>query len=539
MKKQTLTGLMLAASLFLCAFSTFRGEQGTGAANVVSSVTPVDTTRGGTIWTHSFSTGGTSYNSIPILGETAIYLVNGGILYELAYEDGRILRKLPLCAKMNSVCNMLLHDHDLYIPLSGGKMECVDITSMTSRWQSESFGGQSLSTVFYHKGYLYAGSTTINAQGTAGTFYCLDASDGTTKWTYEDNDHTGGYYWSGGLVHDDALYFTGDNGILVSHSLLEDKVYDRFTLSETAKIRAGLTYCAETDALYTVSTDGVLYEIKSENQKIKTVNKASIMPGAGQIYTTSTPTLYNHRIYVGCIADQTGCVAVMNTDGLQPVYQVKGPHLAEVKSSPLVSTRGDLSGTVTVYFSANAQPGGLYYFTDHPEATKASWQTLFIPASARQFCLSSIAAGTDGTLYYSNDSGTLFAVREVDESSDRIVLPSPTATPIPSPTATPEKTAPPVTKRVVKKPKKPGSIKIVRKKKKIVLRWKKKTKDSQTILTYRYGAGKWKKKILKKKCMCSFPIQKKKKLRIRLRSRIKSNGVWIYSGYTKTFPFKC
>lgn len=547
MKKLTFTGLMLAASLFLCAFSTFRGEQGTGAANVVSSVTPVDTARGGTIWTHSFSTGSTSYNSIPILGEAAIYLVNGSTLYELAYEDGRIVRTCTLCASMNSVCYMLLNNQDLYIPLSGGKMECVDISSMTSRWQSESFGGQSLSTVFYHEGYLYAGSTTINAQGTTGTFYCLDAADGSTKWTYEDTEHAGGYYWSGGIVHGDALYFTGDNGVLISHSLWEDEVYDRFTLSGTAKVRAGLTYSAETDALYTISTDGILYEIRVNGRTVESVKHSSVMPEAGQLYSTSTPTIYNNRIYVGCIADQTGYVAVMNADELQPVYQVKGPLGAEVKSSPLVSTRGDLSGHVSVYVSANAQPGGLYYFTDNPDATEASWQTLFIPAAARQFCLSSITAGTDGTLYYSNDSGTLFAVREVDESSDRTVLPTPATTPVPSssPAPSPQKTSQPVkttSKPVagkgVKKPKKPTSLKIVKKKKKAVLRWKKKTKTSQTVIKYRYGSGKWKVKYMKKKQAFSLPIQKKRKLHIRLCSRRKVKGTWYYSAYTRTFHLK-
>ncbi len=48
---------------------------------------------------------------------------------------------------------------------------------------------------------------------TTGLFYCLNAKDGSTVWTYEDTDHPGGYYWSGAIVYEDALYFTGDNGI--------------------------------------------------------------------------------------------------------------------------------------------------------------------------------------------------------------------------------------------------------------------------------------------------------------------------------------
>ena len=538
MKNKTFLSLMIAAALFLCAFSTFRGEQGKDAANVVSAETPVDTTRGGTIWTHSFSTGNkTSYNSIPILTETAIYGVNSDTLYELAYEDGRILRQFSLCAKMNSVCNMLLQEQYLYIPLSNGRMECVNIRTMTSEWQSEAFGGQSLSTVFYHEGYLYAGCTTVSTSKTTGIFYCLDATNGSVQWTYEDKEHPGGYYWSGGIVHGDSLFFSGDNGFLVSHSLLENEVYDTYQLTDTAQIRAGITYSADTDALYTVSNDGTLYEIHTSGGKINTVKSSSLVPEASQKNCTSTPTIYNNRIYIGCMADRYGYVVVLDADSLQPVYKVQGPLMAEVKSSPLVSTRGDTSGKVYVYFSANAQPGGLYYFTDQPGAKEGSWQTLYTPTAAKQYCLSSITAGTDGTLYYSNDSGTLFAVREVEQSSDRIAPPTPLVTPSPTPVPKETIVTPTVIKKITK-PAKPVNAKMKKKKKKISVQWKKKTKGSQTIIYYRYGSGKWKKKIVKNKNSYSLPRKKGKKLSVRLRCRKKASGKWYYSGYTKTFHLK-
>lgn len=77
---------------------------------------------------------------------------------------------------------MLLEEHFLYIPLANGTMECVDINSMTSLWQSESFGGQSLSTTFYHNGYLYAGTTNVLSNSTTtGLFYCLNAKGGFNR----------------------------------------------------------------------------------------------------------------------------------------------------------------------------------------------------------------------------------------------------------------------------------------------------------------------------------------------------------------------
>lgn len=547
MKNKIISYLILTAVFLLCAFSPFRDGS---EKNVVSTVTPVDTTRGGTIWTHSFAMDkGTSYNSIPILTDTAIYVVNADTLYELSYEDGHVLRRLTLCAKMNSVCHMLLEDKKLYIPLNGSKMECVDTVSMTSCWQTDGFGGQSLSTLFYHKGYLYGGSTTVHSQGTSGNFYCLDASDGSTRWTYEDPDHEGGYYWSGGIVCENVLYFTGDHGILVAHSLTEDEVYDCYTLTSTAKVRAGITYSGETDALYTVSNDGILYEIKTAGNAIQSVHSFSIMPEADFINCTSTPTIYNNRIYVGCMADQYGFVTVLDAAKRQPVYHVQAPYMAEVKSSPLVSTRGDSSGKVYVYFSANAKPGGVYYFADDPSALSASPQTLFTPATAKQYCLASITSGADGTLYYSNDSGTLFAVREVDHSSDlplpvtqtKPVASEPTSIPQATKTAvsTPTPTKPTLVKKRLTKLSKPTGIKGKKKKKKLILRWKKAAKGSQTLVYYRYGSGRWKKKVIKNKTTTSLPMKKKKKLHIRLRSRKKVQDSFVYSNYTKTFHFKC
>ncbi len=541
-KFQNVISVVCIASLvfFLCAFYTFRGETGTGDANVVSYQTPIDTSRGGTKWTRLFASTTsyvTSYNSTPILTEDAIYIVNADTLYELDYDSGEILRQMTLVARMNTVCNMLYSDQYLYIPLNGGRMECVDVSTMTLCWQSEAFGGQSLSTVFYYEDYVYAGSTVVDSNGTTGTFYCLDATDGSTVWTYTDEDNLGGYYWSGGIVYDGALYFSGDNGILVSHSTDSDEVYDTYTLTDSAYVRAGITYDAAKDALYTVSNDGTLYEIKANNGYIISVSSATLISGSTQVNCTSTPTIYNGRIYIGCMADQYGYIVVMDADTLSTIYTVKGTQYAEIKSSPLVSTRGDLSGTVYVYVSANAVPGGVYYIVDKPDTTSAELMTLYTPATAKQFCLSSITSGTDGTLYYSNDSGTLFAVNEVDVSSDAISSDDAAdtsssddtvASPSPSPTATTNYIS----------PKKPSNIKIKRKKNKAKIRWNKKNKQSQTVLKIKVGKKKWKKKVIKKKRYAIIKARKCKTLRIRLASRVKYNGTWHYSSYTKTYKSK-
>lgn len=544
-RKRTITCTLVMAitAMLLCAWNTFRNENGEGNANIVSSRTPIDTKKGGTVWTRSFLSGSntTACNSSPIITDSGIYVVSRNVLYEMDFQ-GSIKRKLTLSAAMNSVCNMLWQDDFLYIPLSGGKMECIRLSTLTHIWTSESFGGQSLSAVYYHNGCIYAGTTSMSGtSGTSGVFYCLNASDGSTRWTYRDTDHPGGYYWSGAISYGNALYFAGDNGILVSHSLLTDEVYDTRTITENGQIRAGITYDSVTNSLFTASNDGKLHKITTDREGIiQNIQSADIISGAKTANCTSTPTIWNGRLYIGSSADSIGYLSVFDASTLSRHYTVPCGEYKEVKSSPLVSTAYasvENNQTVYVYFSCNAMPGGILYIKDSETTTSAKAETLYAPAKAQQFCLSSIASGKDGTLYYSNDSGTFFAVSEVDISSDRI--PSKTMPPTISPTKKPSSTQKPptVTGNKVKKPKAPKKIRYKTKNKKYRISWKKKTKGSQTIVYIRYNSGKWKKKCITKKNYCTIK-KSKKKIRIRLCSRIRINKKWYYSSYTKTYRLK-
>ena len=534
-KKLMLFLLTVSTGLMFCSFS---------AASVVQTQTPIQTAKGGTIWTRSFSTSGISYNSVPVVTESTIYLVNENTLFEMDL-NGTILRRLTLTKSMNSACHMILEGKKLYIPLSGGIMQCVDTETLSSLWISEAFGGQSLSKVIYHNGYLYAGTTTmIDSSSTKGLFFCLDSENGKTKWSYADYENPGGYYWSGAVVIKDRLYFTGDNGRLVCHSLLTDELYHTWTLTQSAKIRTGILCDSNTDTLYTASNNGMLYRIILNKQgapeKIETLN---LHPDAVSKNCTSTPAIYNDRLYIGSIADGYGTLSVIDLKSFTLLYSVRGNKAAEIKSTPLISTgyaTEENHNKVYIYVTYNAPPGGIYYLEDDENSAAGTMKTLYTPYTAKQFCLSSIVSGADGTLYYSNDSGTLFAVQEVDTSSDRTAIStvSPAST-----TYEPNERPIPVKKAKIVTPKKPTKIKVKvkkagktkkgRKKKKYTVTWKKNSKKSQTLLYIKQGSGSWKKHVIKTKNKYSF-TSTKKKIWIRFRSRNKQNRQWIYSSYTKT-----
>lgn len=498
----------------LQAWSSFRNEHGQGHANTIEAKTPISSDTAGIKWQIRFAENGTTaYNSDPVITDTGLYVTCKDTLYQLD-KNGAIHSFLTLAAPMNSVCRMCLHGNRLFIPLSGGRMQCVDISTMTTLWTSEAFGLQSLTTVYEKDGLIYAGTT--NASGTEGIFYCLSAENGRTQWTYTDTKETCGYYWSGAVSDSAANFvlFGGDNGILVSHSAKEDTIFDTYDLSDgtsqtddpsagPGKIRAGITYDTETDAYYTTSTNGYLYRIKmTSHGTFESVTAVSLFPSrTPDSNCTSTPTIVNGRIYVCSYSGIQGQIDVIDAVTMNQIYTASSPDCRDIKSSPLVCTgyNGDTdddtgNGPLYVYFTQNALPGGIYYIRDDMTAQSAEIEMLFAPQEGKQFCLSSIAADSDGTLYYSNDSGTLFAIQDGYRPTPGEPSPAPSVSPDAAPTAIPP-SAPVIPKtetqpgqghlaggKVSKKTKKPGKPQNVK--------WKiKKAKGRSYRVTYTWKKG--------------------------------------------------
>lgn len=421
------------------AWTSFRNEEGRSGANTIHAATPIDTDITGPRWKKRFSQGaGSAMNSSPVITEKNIYVVSKDILYKTD-KEGTVLTTLRLCASMNSTCHMAADEKNLYIPLGGGLLQCVNMDTMAAVWTSESFGGQSLSSVYIHNGLVYAGTTT--GDGTEGCYYCVGSEDGKTRWRYENEAFPCGYYWSGAVLATlsgkECLLFGGDNGILVSHSLDSGQVYDTLDLSSISgskgKIRAGITYDEASDAFYTTSNNGYLYQIRmDDNGNFDTVTSLFLGDDTGRtVNCTSTPTICNGRIYVCSYYNGAGRISVVDTDTMHTIYAATTAGTADIKSSPLVSTgyaTEENHQQVYVYFTQNTIPGGIYYIEDSTVAGSAEIKTLYEPKNNPQFCLQSLAADTDGTLYYSNDSGTLFAVHEGFAAND--LPPSPSPSPI-------------------------------------------------------------------------------------------------------------
>ena len=130
-------------------------------------------------------------------------------------------------------------------------------------------------------------------------------------------------------------------------------------------------------------------------------------------YSTSTPTIANGYAYVGgAIAQNAGVLAVVDLASMRVAHSVTtygdttygdGDALpGEVKATPTVSLR---DGSAYVYFTCNAANGAAYLY----RVGDGRARLLHLPSSGEAgWCTANVVVGSDGAVYYLNDSGYLF-----------------------------------------------------------------------------------------------------------------------------------
>ena len=198
-------------------------------------------------------------------------------------------------------------------------------------------------------------------------------------------------------------------------------------------IRCTVVY--DSGRVYFTTKGGYLYSVglntngTFDHNSIKSIQIGSM--------STSTPVIYKGRLYVGCSGkgydwngDSGSGIAVVDVSGgkLEKIYKASTPGYPQ--AGPLVSTAFESStGKVYVYTTYNNNPGGIYIIEDSAGQTEPSANNgnLYVPEKAyQQFCISTICADSEGTLYYKNDSGMVIAVKSKAKLPDP---PKPTPTP--------------------------------------------------------------------------------------------------------------
>lgn len=364
--------------------------------------------------------------SDPILVGDYLYIAAGTELQKRSVDTGEVLASGQLAADVDSISRMVYADGVIVVPLSGGRLQALTADELVTVWvtaalpQIDGTGTQqSLGTLTVSNGCVYFATSTAggNDETFSGYVLCVSLEDGSTLWS---NARSGsGYYWSGVATTGAWAVVGGDSGELEVLDASTGKVVS--TLNLGAGVRSTVVTGTQDDTVLVASKDGVLHKILIDPQTGAAQELASVKFGSS---TTSTPTVANGKVYIGGasldgVENEWGFVvyggvlAVIDETSMTVEHSVTtyggGKDLpGDSKSSPLVSAQE--SGTY-VYFTCNAQPGGLYLYKVGDVEAMMIYQP---EESLQNYSMSSVVCGADGVLYYINDSGALFAVAPSD-----------------------------------------------------------------------------------------------------------------------------
>lgn len=317
-----------------------------------------------------------------------------------------------------SACRMAYTDGVIIIPLSNGRLQGVSASKMKTLWVSGAIasGAQNISTVTASGGMVFTGtanSLDSSYNAAAGTFFGINAITGERVWANEEANT--GFYWSGACKVGNVLLYGNDAGVLTAVDPATGKTASTLKLSSAIRSTV-ISNSAETEA-YVTTNDGTLHKISvAPNGSLSELNAASFASKS-----TSTATLFQGNLFVGGgAADYTGTLSVVDATTMQIKHSVSLPF--EVKSAPLVAKAAD--GNTYAYFTCNGAEGNWPDYTSGGGAwaycleTNTATKLFDATGSMANWCTKSIVVGADGTLYWTNDSGTLFALASATSSSN-------------------------------------------------------------------------------------------------------------------------
>lgn len=411
----------------------------------------------------------------PLILDGALYVGLKNKVYKLDKETGDVLAESEeMVSNVGYAMNPILYaDGKLFVQVGNGVIQALDYETLECVWSTEKIGGQTVSPISYTevsgKGYIYMG--VWNNSNKDGALLCVSTDDDGvnadkikkttwrfipsgssktlkntvykgTKLTFDEDIQKAveegtagarGFYWAGAYACENFIAIGSDDGANDYGEPAESacfytlgpesgEIIDKISGIE-GDIRTTVVY--DEGFLYFCTKGGQVYKVAVEENgelgELKTLDLG------GEI--TASPVVYNGRLYVGVKGeggqfdpDAGHAFAVVDTQSMEKLYDL--PIDGYPQASALLSTAyenvdfdgdGKADGRVYIYFTYNAEPGGIYYTYDAAAQDGAATESgvLFMPPEDMQeYCTSTLCADRDGVLYYKNDSGYLMAVEQ-------------------------------------------------------------------------------------------------------------------------------
>ena len=389
-------------------------------------------------WSHYTTAGWVAIDSVPIVVGDYVYVLtsnnDNARVYKYSKSGTAAGGNWPVTVGSGNLQNSCPASGDgkVFVINTGyGTSNTPRLYALNANTGAESYDDVSVGTsdyqiscpITYHESgsvkRLFFGSVNMSTTDPTnlsddGIYYCYDANDGNEVWNRSTTSN-GGYYWAGAAVIGDYLVYGDDKSHLVSvewnnvtngEEWTEQEINVSTEYNVDAKeIRSSITWNNTGDStdnyghIYFTSKGGECYALgfNKSTGHFNTSDKWNTTIG----YSTSTPAVYNGKVYVGHSSGFTNgkVYCLYETNGSE-VWNVS---IGPVQSSPAISTWYD-NGTnneIYIYVTTNSNNGGLYCIDK--DGTEV-WHNTSV--GNNKYGLGG-AAISGGWVFYGNDGGYL------------------------------------------------------------------------------------------------------------------------------------
>ena len=404
-------------------WTSFRGSSTN--MGLTSAKTPKIDKTAKLLWQVSSGSGWSASPTPQLLVDGYLYFHSGRKIVKINPKNGEVAASAEIAGSNQYTTNPLAYGEGMiFVLLDGGKVQALNAKTLESLWISEELGGQNISPLIYHNGYIYTG--TWKAEDKDGVYYCLSVTDEEASKTDEIKHpmwqikHKGGFYWAGAYATDNYVVFGSDDGTggynapatLYSVNPTTGKAISKLT-DINGDIRSTIAY-ADGYVFFTTKA-GYLYRVSVDANGNLSEAKYFQMSGM----STGTPVVSDGTVFATCSGkdqfNSPGTIYAVDVDTMQKITEAETP--GYVQSSMLLSTAyKESEKALYLYATYNKEPGGLYALKYDLGSKTFTGKEIFTPSgSAVQYNICSPIADADGVIYFKNDSGHIFALKERGE----------------------------------------------------------------------------------------------------------------------------
>ncbi|AKB30300.1 cell surface protein [Methanosarcina siciliae T4/M] len=362
-------------------------------------------------------------NVPPVISGNTVFVTAGNAsVWAFDKDTGDLIWSKEMGGSLTQTATPALGDGKLFIPTLGGDLYALDPETGNELWNTHITDGSLECPLTYYDHKLYIGDGLKGGNGTK-YYYCYD-DNGSFIWKHE-NENSSGFIWSGSVVVGNYLVYPVFEGKMVCLEKDTGTFVDEVDFSKSSDVSFALTDPGMFRSSVTYA-DGALYTSSERGQETGYCFKVGFNPETGQFldsgwaapigFSTSTPVVYDGRVYVGHGEHgETGSMFCLNDSDGTVIWET--PISGGIKSSPVLSVE---DGNPYIYFTEAIVDGSIYCL--NPDGTLA-WH--YNPPEDSAYTLQG-AALSDGKVYYGTDNGYLYCIGQgealpptADFSSDK------------------------------------------------------------------------------------------------------------------------